>query len=329
MNHWSQYWKLSKAVNSFAEGSSASGYHGDVEAFWKNELAELPKDAVIVDIGTGNGALAMLISEAGKKGKKNWQVHGVDAAEIDPVKALESKPEVAEKLKAITFHGNTDMTTLPFKDNSVDCVVSQFALEYGDGPAVVKEALRVLKPGGKLVAMVHHKKSELVKDSARGAEIFNHILNKTPLFMQADLLLRLGALQMKNLSFADWQKTQPFLAATKTVEWIMHVVGEEFKSESDRVWLNDAFARVIDVINTGRDEETAARAADWLTMTYDMLQGHRQRLEDQLNAAQTEAAVKKVLKTAEKESAETTYNDFKTEDSLFAWTLRVVKSADS
>ena len=49
-------------------------------------------------------------------------------------------------------------------------------------------------------------------------------------------------------------------------------------------------------------------------------------LEDQLNAAQTEAAVKKVLKTAEKESAEkTTYNDFKTEDSTFCLDFKSCK----
>ena len=55
--------------------------------------------------------------------------------------------------------------------------------------------------------------------------------------MQADLLLRLGALQMKNLSFADWQKNSTIPCGDKNcLEWIMHVVGEEFKSESDRVW---------------------------------------------------------------------------------------------
>ena len=68
------------------------------------------------------------------------------------------------------------MTTLPFKDNSVDCVVQSYLpLSMVTVQPLLKKTLRVLKPGGKLVAMVHHKKSELVKDSARGAEIFNHI----------------------------------------------------------------------------------------------------------------------------------------------------------
>ena len=71
MNHWSQYWKLSKAVNSFAEGSSASGYHGDVEAFWQNELAESAERRRHWSISAlAMGALAMLISEAGKKRQK-------------------------------------------------------------------------------------------------------------------------------------------------------------------------------------------------------------------------------------------------------------------
>ncbi|MCL4409189.1 MAG: hypothetical protein M1356_02525, partial [Gammaproteobacteria bacterium] len=68
---------------------------------------------------------------------------------------------------------------------------------------------------------------------------------------------------------------------------------------------------------------------EWLPVTYEVLQDHRRRLEDQLKAAQSESDLKKVLKSAYKASSETSYNTFDSEGSLFAWTMKVVKSADS
>jgi hypothetical protein len=48
-----------------------------------------------------------------------------------------------------------DCTQLPFADNSIDCVVSNAVLEHVTNPeAFVKEAYRVLKPGGTIITGV-------------------------------------------------------------------------------------------------------------------------------------------------------------------------------
>src|SRR5690554_3952693 len=150
MNHWSQFWRASSSLSSFSEGAAADGYSTEVKDFWENAVKGLDKKAVIVDIGTGNGAVAVLLNDYRKATKQSWQLHGVDAADIAP-KDLESANEALKgRFDGIEFHPKTNIDTMPFEDASVDCVVSQFAFEYGDESAVLKEIMRVLKPGGRL-----------------------------------------------------------------------------------------------------------------------------------------------------------------------------------
>ena len=48
-----------------------------------------------------------------------------------------------------------DCTKLPFADNSIDCVVNSAVLEHVSNPEVfIKEAQRVLKPGGTIISGV-------------------------------------------------------------------------------------------------------------------------------------------------------------------------------
>lgn len=60
MKHWTNYWRNSGALNSFAEGRVAKGYDGDVKKFWDDKFSLFPTQGEIVDLGTGNGALAIL-----------------------------------------------------------------------------------------------------------------------------------------------------------------------------------------------------------------------------------------------------------------------------
>lgn len=325
MNHWSNHWLLSRTVSSFSEGEIGRTYASDVDNFWIQNLAFLGKEAVVVDVGSGNGAAALAISEWAKKNAKKWQVHGVDLAKITPVKALADKPEISKQLEAITFHSETDMLKLPFADNSVDCIVSQFGFEYADSEAALAEALRVLKPGGKIVAIAQHKKSQLIKEAGQGAEIFQHILNTTPLFLQADLMLRLAAMQMEKMTFEEWQKNQACLASRRTTEWIMQTLKEKFNKPEEHVWLNEIFGRVLELINYATTTEKATQAAEYLMISFNMLQDHRLRLIDHSEAALTAANAKKWVKAAEKAKASAEVAEFNAGDQLFAWQFIATK----
>lgn len=322
--HWSQYWQFSKSLNSFAEGEAAKGYQGEISKFWRDAMQDVGKDAVVVDVGTGNGALAALIKAQAKELDASWQIHGVDSADIDPAKAFADDASMLQQVEGITFHGNTDMCKLPFADDSVDCVVSQFALEYADQAAALKEVNRVLKPGGKLVMMAHHQESALTKDSARGEEIFNYTLNNSPLFIQADLVLRLAAERMQNCDFKTWKESQECNAISKSIEWTLHVINERFPQGSDHVWLTDIFNRVINVLNYGQSHETAIEAQRRLGITYNMLQAHLLRVQEQVKSALSEPQAVEFTKLAH-EFSDVEHREFEVGNELFAWALKLRK----
>ena len=92
------------------------------------ELAALPRGARILDMGAGAGETLALLRES-----------GFDAAGIDLA------PRAPEVLQG-------DFLAAPFPDGSFDAVISQCAFFVsGDAPGALREAHRLLKPGGKLL----------------------------------------------------------------------------------------------------------------------------------------------------------------------------------
>ena len=96
----------------------------------------------ILDIGCGTGNLSLELAKLGA------EVTGVDISEAMLVKAREKAKK--ENLD-IEFYC-ADVHNLPFDDETFDAVVSLSALEFvPDLSEALKEAYRVLKPGGRLV----------------------------------------------------------------------------------------------------------------------------------------------------------------------------------
>jgi ubiquinone/menaquinone biosynthesis C-methylase UbiE len=108
-------------------------------------LAELKEGEIVLDLGCGGGLDAFLAArKVGPKGK----VIGVDLT-----------PEMIEKAKAAARKGDyqnvefrrAEIERLPLEDASIDVVISNCVINHApDKPAVFKEALRVLKPGGRI-----------------------------------------------------------------------------------------------------------------------------------------------------------------------------------
>lgn len=148
---WTDYW-ASGALHS-CPGSYAGNYGGAIGAYWDRHVASLPEGARILDIATGNGALPLRILER----------HG-DGVEIDAIDLAQPVPEWyrPERHPRIRFHGGVDMAATRFRQGRFDAVCSQFGIEYGGRPAALDEALRVLRPDGRLLLVVHHAASELL-----------------------------------------------------------------------------------------------------------------------------------------------------------------------
>ena len=156
LNPWSLYWQGGHIDSCIA--STGSEDRALITALWQALANELPASARILDLATGNGAVPLDLLSA----NSTLEITGVDLAEIAPEKLLESEPRLAR----VSFQGGIDVCELPFDNDGFDAVTSQFGIEYAPLELALAEAARVLKPGGKLLFLLHHAESAVVKPAA-------------------------------------------------------------------------------------------------------------------------------------------------------------------
>ncbi len=147
---WENYWNEPRLAACMR--NEEGNYGGVIGQEWHRFFTSLQKHSLVVDLATGNGAIALLALQASDTAGLDLQVCGVDAVDIDPARVL---PQLAGQLQRINFIGNTQMEHLPFADRSVHAVSGQYALEYSDMDLTIAEIARVLADSGRLKFISH------------------------------------------------------------------------------------------------------------------------------------------------------------------------------
>jgi ubiquinone/menaquinone biosynthesis C-methylase UbiE len=137
---WSRYWAsgpLHSCPNAFA-----GNYDDEIRDFWMSFFGRLPDGASILDIGTGNGAIAFLARDVADSLKRKFHIEGIDAAVIHPAAAA-----ARHGIRAgdIVFRGNTCSERTGYPDGHFDAASSQYAIEYSRIDDSLAELARVLK----------------------------------------------------------------------------------------------------------------------------------------------------------------------------------------
>jgi arsenite methyltransferase len=147
-------------------------------AVWAELLdqLELRGDERLLDIGCGRGAVLLMAAQRLPRGR----AVGIDVwSTTDQSGNAEQVTRKNATLEGVTERvelQTADMRRLPFDDNSFDVVVSSLAIHNvagaGERAKALREAARVLKPGGKLaIADIRHTRAYARALAASGLTI--------------------------------------------------------------------------------------------------------------------------------------------------------------
>jgi arsenite methyltransferase len=116
---------------------------------------DLRGDECILDLGCGRGAVLLMAAQHLTSGRAVgvdiWRSRDQSGNSAGATQRNALAEGVADRVQLYT----ADMTALPFADNSFDLVLSSIAIHNIAGQAgrdrAIEEAVRVLRPGGRLV----------------------------------------------------------------------------------------------------------------------------------------------------------------------------------
>ena len=234
---WSKFWRDDNLSACTPDDDTTDGL---LQQEWRSFFSSLNDKASILDLGTGNGALAVMAVSAATEdtgNSRSFDVHGCDFAAIEPCLYVQSR---AEGLAQIQFHAETAMEKLPFGDASYDAVCGQYALEYSDVSESVPELMRVLRSGGSLQFLLH--------DAAGALHQRNQLQwQQAQTLLQSELLA--GTRNMLTAVVAGESANQPGtleegMQAIVALKDIMGRLAKEFSAKKDRVLPESVFAAI-------------------------------------------------------------------------------------
>jgi ubiquinone/menaquinone biosynthesis C-methylase UbiE len=160
-NHWSQFWAHGHMTS--LPRSLENNYEGEFAQFWAQQFSALGEGSAILDVCSGNGAIALLAARHSRSRSKKLQIMATDAADISPEALKAHRPEWAATLDLIRFIPNTRLETLTLLEDSVDLCVSQFGFEYSDWSKTSDVLYRLVRSGGCFAMICHAQDSSLAR----------------------------------------------------------------------------------------------------------------------------------------------------------------------
>jgi ubiquinone/menaquinone biosynthesis C-methylase UbiE len=159
MDPWSLFWHQGHST-TFGDYFK-QGYAGAVADWWQSVLDTLPANPAVMEVGCGNCSLLPAMIKSGIKAK----YIGVDIASVRLSTVAEQG--LSESEIEVILHSGTPAEEVPEPDACVELIASVFGIEYSDFDRSLAEVLRLLKPGGRFRALLHHDDSVVTAMSRR------------------------------------------------------------------------------------------------------------------------------------------------------------------
>lgn len=180
---WDQYWRDGRLASCGGEGGAT--YQPVIANGWRRFFGSIADAARILDVCSGNGAIARLAAEVASGRNVHMTIDAVDSADLHPAG---TGPGDA----MIRYSPRTPAEHLPFPDASFDAIVGQYAIEYTELERTLAELKRVSRPTAR-VRFVTHAAGSIVVRGAQAQLADVERLLQTGVFETAEALARATA----------------------------------------------------------------------------------------------------------------------------------------
>ncbi|MEL7296357.1 MAG: methyltransferase domain-containing protein [Pseudomonadota bacterium] len=278
---WSKYWRQ-PAITTFSQ-QFPGNYDREIETFWSQQFADLPDGSTVIDLATGNGAVALLAVREATKRMYTWTVRGIDYADIRPLTDLSDVPDVQRDLGAIEFIGKTNIEATGLADADADVIVSQYGFEYADVERAAVEAYRLLKPGGRIALIIHHAQSGVLLESAEGLSQMQFMMHKEQLDQRVEAVIR-AADQAKDAS-----DKRLVVARKKLNSTLRRLQARAAKASEPRGFINSVAPNFVYAIE-GLAASNAQTRLQHVARMRDEVRAYQERMADLRSAALDKAS---------------------------------------
>jgi len=182
---WNKYWEhgfLTSCRNAFT-----GNYEGAIKESWVSFFGALEPGSRVLDICTGNGAIAMIANEVSRLKASELEIHAIDSAAIRP---RETVTRDRRLLEGIHFRGRTAAESTGFEDAYFQAISGQYALEYTELESCAAEMARISASGARLQFIIHHHASIVMETSREEVRNVELLFGQTRFFEKAEAIIR-------------------------------------------------------------------------------------------------------------------------------------------
>lgn len=286
---WSTFWE--KGTPTTFLGRYQNNYDGNIADFWNTFFGRLPNNVQILDLATGNGALALLAANFAAKQGRHFDITGLDYAEIDPAgKVLPSQTEAVRAMISFCPHRTMEQTKLA--SASFDATISQFGFEYADRELAIAEVSRVLKPNGRFAALMHVEGSILHQQAISGLKEVEYCLSSKLHESVEKLLRRLTELTNKGKDPVNDKKAAQLRQAVNNHTGALHDAMAEFNDPSH---LSFFLTNTMALFRAQLSHYTFKEKLAHLAFVREETAAFRLRMKDLLSAVQSEPDIQRMI----------------------------------
>ncbi len=314
---WSTYWD--KGALHSCPGAFAANYNDEILTFWNKFFSDLGSGARVLDIGTGNGAIAFIARDTALALGHQFHIEGIDAAIIQPAEAAAKHGLAAG---GVRFRGLTNAEQTGYPAASCDAISSQYAIEYMDVSACLQEISRILKPDGKAAVLVHHADSEAVVTTRAELKVLDFLRQEAPLLQSAFRLLNrleeFGKTQDPGMIMQDTESRKQM----KDIEKLLKKVTQYARSRPSAGFAEGIAIQIAGVLQRTPVSGAASALASLRVLEQEM-KAHQARLKSMVKAGLTAEGIEEFCQLSRNKGLIPSTPEilYRSNKDLLGWTL--------